>query len=632
MHTLFPCLRFALLPLQLLALGLIAPGCSEVSPPTPSVEKAQELVTDPEEKWFRGHPDAARGNVIYVSESGNDQAQGTAEDPYQTIARALQKAVPGDTIQLQPGTFREAVTISTGGKDDAPIVIRGSSSEDGRNLSRITTSVFFQPDGWVSVPEIGPGVYLYNQPLNFKVTLIAIDGKQVAPVHNVTGGGGLSSRNLTAWDVLSWPDDHHLDSPYLEDGLPFWETMQAITYIQEDAENTGQQVIYLRLIGGKSPAEHMVEAFPEGSAITIDNAAHIVIRDCEISGGDSGVIITGESAQFNDIRNCSVFMGTDRIQLIGNSSNNVIRDCRLQMRFIGAKPGAWGGGAEMPTLEGRKDAAGKRFVYNFYKGWASEHHTSDDRSITMRDTNNNLVWNCDLNGGLIGISLNHVSDIFIQNNRVRHHSSVGTSVRDHATRVHYDGNYFEDNSINFRLHRLNEDSGRVVWLTNNISVLPENLGNHVYCHVTPEKESIDPDATPQIYIIHNVFLGGDRGIRLPRATHAGEGLPKFIILNNLFSVGGSALSGASDLMKQEAPVGAFDYNLIIQDPARDIPESPWFGKNNLVAQDASIVPPALDLRKQWEIHGRALESIPYLYHALPDGEMPKIGVMFPSAK
>jgi hypothetical protein len=47
--------------------------------------------------------------VYYVSETGLDSAAGTMTAPFQTIARALQKAQPGDSIQLFEGTYRETV-------------------------------------------------------------------------------------------------------------------------------------------------------------------------------------------------------------------------------------------------------------------------------------------------------------------------------------------------------------------------------------------------------------------------------------------------------------------------------------------------------------------------------------------
>ncbi|MEI6714839.1 MAG: right-handed parallel beta-helix repeat-containing protein [Verrucomicrobiota bacterium] len=47
--------------------------------------------------------------VYYVSETGIDSASGTLNAPYQTIARAIQQAQNGDSIQLFEGTYRETV-------------------------------------------------------------------------------------------------------------------------------------------------------------------------------------------------------------------------------------------------------------------------------------------------------------------------------------------------------------------------------------------------------------------------------------------------------------------------------------------------------------------------------------------
>lgn len=414
-------------------------------------------------------------------------------------------------------------------------------------------------------------------------------------------------RKMTAWEVLAWPDDHQVPSYALR--LPFWEIMQAVFYLADSPEKPDGQTIYLRFFGGTPPSQYDIEAFSQSPTLTLDNASHIVIRDCIVNGGTTGIKIAGDNARFNEVKRCDVFFGKYRIHLTGGASQNVIRDCRVQMRFIGQPPGAWSGAKKTADP---KTGFAKRFVYEYYKYWASRNSISDDCSIRLNETSGNLLWNNELDGGVIGISLANVSNVLVQGNKVLRHSSVGTAIRDHATRVQFDRNHFEDNNINFRLHTLNMDSGRIVYLTNNASVLPEKLGHHIFCHVYTEEPPIPLKGSPEVFILHNTFTGGNGGLLLPPASSVEEGLPNFIILNNVFAVSGSAALWRSkpELMDHENALGVFDYNLIVQSPKESLPSAPWFGKHNIVSQDASRKPPTFDLRGAFQINGRTFGPVP----------------------
>ncbi|HWL53718.1 MAG TPA: hypothetical protein VNQ90_14870 [Chthoniobacteraceae bacterium] len=582
--------------LSLVALSCLA-GCSKPSaiPETPPPQ--------PPAHWFQGHSAAADGRVIAVPEGGS-------------LSQALEQAAPGDTLQLAPGVYRETVLITKGGAEGAPITVRGSLSAKGEKLTRITTGTPLDAAAWVAAPEVGPGVFRYGKPLGFKAALLTADGRQIAPIHPRTGGGGVNQRKLTAREVLAWPEDHRITNDiyiprYVEQGIAFWETLGAVSYLEENEKAADGQTLYLRFAGGASPTGYEIEAYPDGTALTIDNAGYLAIADCAISGGVSGVKITGEQAQYNELRNCEIYFGTDRVLLTGGASHNVVRDCRVEMRFFGTQPGAWAGAEALEDPAARKAAAARCFIYRFYKGWASAHNISNDRSITLKETRDNLIWNNELNGGLIGISIVDTSDILIQGNRVLHHSSVGTAIRANATRIQYDRNHFEDNSINFRLHALNEDTNRIVRLTNNESLLPEKLGNHVFCHVYLEHDVIRAETSPDVYILNNTFRGGDNGLRLPHPGNVETGLPKFVVVGNLFAVGGSAVSGRT-LRDRDDALGAFDYNLIIQSPEQEVPAASWFGRHNVVAQDAAQKPTAPDLRGTFEINGKTFEPVPLM--------------------
>jgi len=51
-----------------------------------------------------------KGETIVVSMKGDDQNSGSRDHPLRTISAAAEKAMPGDTVFVLEGTYRERVT------------------------------------------------------------------------------------------------------------------------------------------------------------------------------------------------------------------------------------------------------------------------------------------------------------------------------------------------------------------------------------------------------------------------------------------------------------------------------------------------------------------------------------------
>ena len=66
-----------------------------------------------------------KGATWYVSVKGNDQFPGSKEQPYRTINRAAAMAMPGDTVFVMEGVYRERVAPPRGGEPGLPIVYMG---------------------------------------------------------------------------------------------------------------------------------------------------------------------------------------------------------------------------------------------------------------------------------------------------------------------------------------------------------------------------------------------------------------------------------------------------------------------------------------------------------------------------
>lgn len=120
------------------------------------------------------------GNTYYVSPTGSDDASGTSEQPFGTIAHAVSLSGAGDVIYLKPGTYQEHLSIvGRNGEQDKPITIIGESTNpaeypilDGGDpdyTSRKDAPVLtFRDSSWFSIERLRfknlteTGVYLEN--------------------------------------------------------------------------------------------------------------------------------------------------------------------------------------------------------------------------------------------------------------------------------------------------------------------------------------------------------------------------------------------------------------------------------------------------------------------------------------
>lgn len=70
-------------------------------------------------------PSQVCGNVFYVSPKGDDSQSATRDEPLRTISAAADRAMPGDTILVLEGVYRERVAPPRGGEPGKPITYRG---------------------------------------------------------------------------------------------------------------------------------------------------------------------------------------------------------------------------------------------------------------------------------------------------------------------------------------------------------------------------------------------------------------------------------------------------------------------------------------------------------------------------
>ncbi|PRY82860.1 right-handed parallel beta-helix repeat-containing protein [Alkalibacterium olivapovliticus] len=152
----------------------------------------------------------------FVSIKGNDQAKGTADQPFQTISQAAALALPGDTVTVHTGVYREWVNPANGGTQDQRILYK--SAEDGEvvisGAERIADWTAEEGDVWkAEVPntlftERNPfetelsGDWLFDGELTAHLGEVYIDGKSLYECESID-----NVHKPEIWPEAKYPDD-----------------------------------------------------------------------------------------------------------------------------------------------------------------------------------------------------------------------------------------------------------------------------------------------------------------------------------------------------------------------------------------------------------------------------------------
>ena len=151
----------------------------------------------------------------YVAPDGNDTAEGSREKPFKTIFRAALAALPGDSVIIRGGCYRESVTIPGSGLPGRPVRYLAAAGEkvwlDGDFRKRCRGFVMFgkehlQFDGFrfrslgTAYPN-SSGAFMIQNGGKIEVTRCFHDGRGggYAPsILNCRGGADISLRNSAA--------------------------------------------------------------------------------------------------------------------------------------------------------------------------------------------------------------------------------------------------------------------------------------------------------------------------------------------------------------------------------------------------------------------------------------------------
>ena len=497
---------------------------------------------------------SADAKTIYVSNAGSDKNPGSAKAPFKTIAFASRKALPGDTVKILPGTYREQITFTRSGKKGAPITISGTRGKKGEFLT-IVESDGVELNKWELAPEIGKNVW--KAKVAKRPGIVMMDGKMIAQINSRTmalkrwkklpdliqendiwSAFGPKCKRIPGLDLLALDKDiqvkHHYFGKRREQ---FWPVLN---YVLSGWSNG---FLYVRFANGSTPQKHkFTAAFGEG--FTLSGVSDMKFTDLHMRGSRYQFHLE-KKCSFITIEKCLLMHGGARIRIDSGCSDVTVNNNIMTAGFV------------RDDLFGLRSSADMRggLLYLIFK-YIIGTSLSDDVGVTNRGKNT-LITNNVILRGLIGVQA-FGPDVKLHDNVIREMSSVGI-----VTGPYGGGHFYENLVMNcgipLRIHRIREahrDPLRTEYHYRNLFVQAPHGGSNVFVHCSSmlvgddvinfekdkkgklvyKKNPPKPVDPGRFYIYHNTFWGGQDGgygLQVDRLARIFRSVLPFYFINNI---------------------------------------------------------------------------------------------------
>jgi hypothetical protein len=181
--------------------------------------------------------------TLYVSPTGDDSGSGSIGSPFRTVQRAADLAQAGDLVLVQPGVYRERVSMTRSGTASQPIVFRGN----------------------------GPGAVLDGA-----------DGAIAAGVAWTAAGGGVYSR------VTGFPTDHVVTEAGRLYRYGSLAALPGLAAGPPGGFHFDGTTLHVKLADGTSPATHTMHVARHEDGIVLDGVSWVRVENLEIRHYGSG--------------------------------------------------------------------------------------------------------------------------------------------------------------------------------------------------------------------------------------------------------------------------------------------------------------------------------------------------------
>ena len=232
--------------------------------------------------------------TLYVSTTGNDANPGTnPAAPLRHIQVAADRSLPGDLISIQPGVYRESVSVTHSGTASQPIVFRGAAP--GVIVDGADETIA----GGVTWTAVGGGVY--SRVLGFPTGHVVTEAGRLfryaslAALQALGAGapGGFFFDGTTLYvkfSDLSPPSTHTMNVARLENG-----------FLVDGASNVRIESVEIRYFGASDFGKGVYLRFASDCVVRASKIHEVEAAGVWIKGGDR------HRVEDNEIWDTSIF-------------------------------------------------------------------------------------------------------------------------------------------------------------------------------------------------------------------------------------------------------------------------------------------------------------------------------------
>ena len=325
-----------------------------------------------------------QAQTIYVSADATDGGNGTKLQPFAKIQQALDKAMPGDTVELAPGIYYERVKFPRSGTYKNPIRLNGPRS------AIIDGEVKFEQK-WKKIPQYGPNAWHTKVPDIFFPPEVILKGSGlvIAPEGLIIQlyekrVGNLQKAEKDAHNT--WYAPELMSKGIGKTGMNFIKALAMYRPRKKD--------VIVAYGDGRDVSKANLCFSPPLPAVVIDGVDRCVVSGITIRHSYIGVLIKNSLGSV--VENCRIMRSDRGIEISDKSDRCTVRFCEISMDTnFGCNPwprGSWdawkghkrGGFWDRIAIWIRDTKGGHQIHDNFiHNHWGGVQDTGDNPDLNV---------------------------------------------------------------------------------------------------------------------------------------------------------------------------------------------------------------------------------------------------------